>query len=182
MTDANEEGLLVETVTDLAGAVEALENRLRTVEGGQPSEDEESASTEDASDDEDTDRGDYRIRRRHRGPLRRRRSVPAGLPRTSTAPSSAESDEQFAAWVEELRDQGLTERIPADWREIPLVVSELQALRSAWLSCRRSARHSFEWVYWHDALGRALGRIEDWRMQHQKRQGLSTRVDGDLDR
>lgn len=175
-------GLRNQPLSILAGAVEALENRVRTVEGGQPSEDEESASTEDDPDDEGTDRGDHRIRRRHRGPLRRRRSVPAGLPRTSTTPSSAEPDEQFAAWVEELRGQGLTERIPADWREIPLVVSELQALRSAWLSCRRSSRHSFEWVYWDDALGRALGRIEDWWMQHQKRQGLSTRVDGDLDR
>lgn len=162
-----------EVLADLAGTMEHHESRLSRLESPHTTT---GSSTNTAEADESSgDGGDRRVRVRRRGPLRRRRHV-AGRTTNRNAPPAgwcAEEWSEFAAWVERLRSQELHDHIPADWEHIPLVVAELRALRWAWLSAERSTRPSFEWVYWHDALGRSLGRIEEWKATHQRHCGLS---------
>ncbi len=153
-------GVLADAVNDLASTLEFHEQRLSTVESG--------STTTSRNDGQSDDGGnaDRRVRTRGRRRPGRRRTRVAGHDRPSPA---ATLDD----WVNWLRNQGLHDEIPADWRQIPLVVSELDALHTAWLACCRSRHASFEWVHWHDALGRTIARIEQWHSTHQRKQGLA---------
>lgn len=83
---------------------------------------------------------------------------------------------EFAAWVEWLRSLELHTYIPDDWDQIPLIRSELRALRWAWRACEKSHSPSFDWTTFHDTLGRSLARIDDWKSQHARQIGLSGAV------
>lgn len=84
-----------------------------------------------------------------------------------------EAWDDFTAWVEWLRSLELHTYIPDDWDQIPLIRSELRALRWAWRACEKSAAPSFDWTTFHDTLGRALARITDWKTIHTRQIGLS---------
>lgn len=176
MTTEQPEPEILDAVADLAAAMEQYETRLSAVEGNQPAPtDGGAAEASGQQDDEDTDR---RVRVRRRGPLRRRRRAAGHRSpgHTGTAPTGwcGEDWDSFAAWVAWLRAHELDTHIPANWAEIPMLVSELRALRWAWLACERSRRPSFDWTTWHDALGRSLNRIEEWKTQHTQQLGLAT--------
>lgn len=170
---ADEHEMLTNAVQDLAGTMEHHETRLSRLERPQKPT-EATGSTNGGEAGEQSESRDRRVKVPRRGPLRRRRRVAGQTADRSTAATGccSEAWESFAAWVEGLRGQELDDHIPADWDQIPLILSELRALRWAWLSCARSTQPSFEWVHWHDALGRSLGRIDEWKATHQRHRGL----------
>lgn len=174
---ASPEPSLLDAVAELAAAMEQHETRLAAVERTPPPADTNHDEDAEHSGEDDEHSGDRRVRVRRRRPLRRRRRA-AGHPSpghngSSPAVWCTEDWATFTSWVQWLRDHELHTHIPADWDEIPLVRSELRALRWAWLACERGRHPSFDWTTWHDALGRSLSRIEEWKTQHTQQLGLS---------
>ena len=75
-----------------------------------------------------------------------------------------------AGWVDWLRSSyRLTDRLPESWPDDPMVVAELTALHTAWQAAYTSPGPSLEPVHFHDALGRVLSRVDEWRTAWTRR-------------
>ena len=80
------------------------------------------------------------------------------------------------AWVEALVEEyGLHGIIgpPERWESLPPVRAELLALKVADPRSLKLEQGSFEFVYWHDALARVLGRVSEHADRwHQNQENL----------
>lgn len=95
------------------------------------------------------------------------------------APVAGNADQHAAdlrAWVEALVDEyGLHGTIgpPERWENLPPVRAELLALKVADPRGLKLEQGSFEFVYWHDALARVLGRASEHADRwHQNQENL----------
>ncbi len=95
------------------------------------------------------------------------------------APAAGNAGQHAAdlrAWVEALVDEyGLHSIIgpPERWENLPPVRAELLALKIADPRGLKLEQGSFEFVYWHDALARVLGRASEHADRwHQNQENL----------
>lgn len=118
-----------------------------------------------------------------------RLAPPPGVSGTSTSGDGANArpvaehgdPDELRAWVQALVDEyGLNAQIgpPERWQAIPPLRAELLALKIADVRPLELEQGSFELVYWHDALARALDRAANhadrWQ-QDQRNQTLLRR-------
>lgn len=87
--------------------------------------------------------------------------------------------EALRTWVEDLvQEYGLHSKIgpPERWEAIPPLRAELLGLMIADVRYQSQGQGSFELVYWHDALSRVIGRVEEhvdrWKTNAQNRRLL----------
>jgi hypothetical protein len=77
--------------------------------------------------------------------------------------------EELTSWVAWLIEHYELEEIPQCWPRHGGLVEEFDALRIAWLDSIGRGAGGLAAAHWHDALGRALGRIHDPRWARWRR-------------